>query len=279
VKAALEYVQGLAFRPAIADGKPAATSVVQPVAFRAENKWVAVLSAEFRAEMATVEELFDKRDFAGADFHAEWMLREKVRYGYEYAALQAQLAQTRALIGDEERALKNAEEATQSTAPRPGKFVVRQDIPPNDVANYLLPRDLVVQLLGLRMQLGAKLGRLADTLTAYYELAGLVTIAPDDPRAELAAFIMAKLESDEPLMVKGSTGATAWSFRLTRGRFSLDRVQGSIRSMQLACGQKRRDLQVSPNKDWTVPAGWEDCATVIINADPGTTFSLVERAN
>ncbi len=55
------------------------------------------VTPEFRAELGKVDQLIKEKDFAGAHFHAQWMLRERVRFNYEYAVLQALLAQTLAL--------------------------------------------------------------------------------------------------------------------------------------------------------------------------------------
>lgn len=52
------------------------------------------VTKEFLDEARKVEDLLKKGDFAGGEFHAQWMLAEKVTLNYEYALLQAQLAQT-----------------------------------------------------------------------------------------------------------------------------------------------------------------------------------------
>ncbi|MEJ0099441.1 MAG: hypothetical protein WDO12_06750 [Pseudomonadota bacterium] len=192
-------------------------------------------------------------DYAGADFHAQWMMKEKVRHGYEFAVLKLTLAQTHASLGHDHEALAYAEEATQRTSMKIAEFSLHQAIPPNSPGNYMLPKDLVVDLLDLRMRLAARNGMPRKALMAYYELAGLETMALDDPRIAQAAEFTARLESDEPLAANIVLLKRGWGHALSRHRFTLEHMSGSIDSITLKCGDTSRSLPYVPGEEWAVP--------------------------
>lgn len=279
VRAARSLAKSYRFRPATRDGKPVPQTVVLPIAYTRGGddgkKWATGVTDEFRVEAQKVDNLFKKGDYAGADFHAQWMLKEKVRYGYEFAVLNSMLAQTHASIGDDYPALELAERATQRTTPTIGKFALHQPVPPNNAANYLLPENVVVLLLELRMRIAARNGLLKRALEAYYELAGLVDMTPDDPRVTTAAQLTAQLESAEPLAVRGRIEEGGWIYELNRRHFTLEEVKGSVDTLTLTCNGKHQELSYVPAGDWTVPADWEDCQ-IRVRGEAGTMFSLIE---
>jgi Gram-negative bacterial TonB protein C-terminal len=283
VKDALSRVKGMRFKPGTRNGKAVQMTVVLPLLYclggSGKSCWAVGVTPEFRTEMKRVTDLFGAGDYTGADQHAEMMLRDTVKFGYEFAVLKATLAQTHAANGDDDLALRYAAEATQRIVRSSPGFTLLQSIPPNRASNYLLPEGIIKSLLQLRMRITAKEGLLTESLQAYYELAGLETIAPDDPQAQLAAQMTAKLQSKDPLVAKGRViDQRGWSHELFRDSFSLDNVHGDIKSLQLACGHDSKYLDYVPGEQWSVPPGWQDCAAVI-GAAPDTSFDFVEAAD
>ena len=282
VLAARNAAKALRFTPATLDGKPVEQYFILPVAFSlgkaagSPSKWVTGITPEFRAEAMKVDDLIKKGDYAGADFHAQWMLKEKVHYGYELAVLNATLAETHASLGDDFKALKYAEEATQRTTADSAKFDLHQPVPVNHDYYYLLPKAVVANLLELRMQVATRDGMLKRALQAYYELAGLVEMKPDDPRARNAALLMTRLEGNAPLTVRGALDEDGWwSHELYRRHFTLEKVQGNVLELSLKCGSKYQALPYAPAEEWTVPTDWEDCV-VWVGAEAGIKFLLIE---
>jgi hypothetical protein len=235
------------------------------------------ITEEFKSEALKVEELLNKGDFAGGEFHAQWMLAEKVTLNYEYAILEAELAQTYAGLGRIEDAVRKIARATARSDSGP-EFLQLLDTPPrNKPSNYLLEKDLIVQLLGFRMRLLAAQGQALEAMQSYYELVGLQQLPVGDPLAMLAGTLAAQIRGSGELRGKVEIRREArWRQYLSRRRFMLDKVRGgSIQSLFLACSAHSKELAYVPGEEWTVPEGWGLCA-VMIGAEPGTTFEFVE---
>jgi TonB family protein len=264
------------FKPAMKNGVPLdGYSVTQPVVFTlgADGNGI---TQEFRMELNKVEKLVRSGDNAGAHFHAEWMLSKKAKLLYEYAALQWQLAYTHASVGNIHRAIAAAHAASERKSPAPHEFSLEELAPPNSFSYYLLPKEYVTDLLDMRFRLAASKGMLLESIEAYQELAGLVKIPADDPRARTAAAIVAALKGDKPLVaqlqVDESRSVTHELFRRT---FSIEPRTGAIDKVQLSCAGQNRELAYQPGVEWTIPAKWEKCSAVI-QAEPGTEFDFVE---
>lgn len=274
---ALRYVQSMRFAPAELDGVPVQYGpLVQPIRFDAgltpEQQGV---TPAFRQEMKKVEELFRKGDYAGAGRHADWMLRDKVRYRYEFAVLQAELARAHAAAGNRKEALEAVIRATGRTVSEAAGFQLRAPPPPNDPSKYLLPRDLVVSLLELRMQLHAVNGELIQALKTYSEMAGLVKINPDDRRAVLAEQLASLLEGNNALVFHGQVAEVLWSHELFRPRFTVQNAKGKLGAILLRCRGQYREIQYAPETAWSVPDGAKGCV-VDVYGEPGVSFELVE---
>lgn len=281
VDAAIKGMKSARFQPATMDGKAVATTMIAPVTFKLggpnadQSQWAIGITDAFRAELLKVEKLLKARDYAGAHHHAEWMLSEKVKFAYEFAVLNAELAQTLALVGREHEALQAAMDATQRTTTTYQQFDPGQPVPPNKFSNYLLPEEAITALLKLRMRLAGNNGLFVEALMAYQELAGLLKLAPDDPMAVAAAEMTSILRSDKPLVARALLDDKGWWQPLYRPSFTLQKVKGNVDSLALLCSQEQRDLPYAPAEEWTIPAGWEWCS-VHVRGDAGTSFELVE---
>jgi hypothetical protein len=276
-KAALNYVQGMRFEPARLDGKAVeAGPVIQRVVFRTFGQGETdFVTDEFRYELNKVGRLLQKKDYAGANVHAEWMLREKVTLQYEFAVLQAQLAQTHATVGHVDEALRAAAAATVSKATDMPGFKLRRPVPRNDPRNYLLPQELVVFLLELRMQLEASKGEVLTALRTYEELAGLKKIKPEDKSAALAEKLAGLLESGRPLGMGGKVVKEFWSHDQYHPAFTVTNVKGKIDLFHAHCRGSFHEYAYVESRTWTLPPGEESCV-VEVYGDPGTTFTFVE---
>jgi hypothetical protein len=235
------------------------------------------ITKEFKTEAKKVEELLKKGDYAGGEFHAQWMLTEKVTLKYEYAILQAQLSQTYAGLGRIADAVRKVARATARSDRRP-EFLQLLDAPPaNKASNYLLEQELIVQLLGFRMELLAAQGLALEAMQTYYELAGLETPSPGDPLTALAARLTAQIRGTGDLRGQVEMGSEegVWRQYLSRRRFTLEKVEGNIRQLSLVCAANSQVLEYQPGVEWTVPEGWGVCAARI-DVEPGSKFVFVE---
>ncbi len=276
-KEALKYVKAMRFSPATADGVPILYGpITQPLNFGLGlTKKEQGVTIEFRRELDKVAALMKKRDYAGAHFHAEWMLREKVVLGYEYAVLQAQLAQTLAADGRIEEALHAARGATSRTGSEPARFRIGEPPPRNNPDNYLLPKELMVYLLELRMRLHAQHGDLLEALNTYNELAGLDAIKDGDPRKALVDQLVALLQSGTALVFNGEVKGEFWSHDLFHPQFTTQNVTGNLDKVHLHCRGGFKEFGYVPGETWSLPAGFEEC-TVEFYGEPGATLELVE---
>lgn len=278
-KVALKFVEGMRFKPATRDGVPVAYGpLVQPVNFGfglpREQQGV---TPEFRRELNKVAKFMKDGDYAGAHFHAEWMLREKVKLGYEFAVLQAQLAQTLANVGRFDEALAAAAAATSRNSSESAGFKIGEPPPRNDPARYLLPRDLTLYLLELRMRLEARRGAVLTALKTYNELAGLEKLKADDPRAVFAEQLVAILQSGKALLFNGEVMANReyWSHDLFHPRFTTRNVEGKLGVIHLHCRGQFAQHEYEPGMVWSVPPDWEGCV-VEFYGEPGAKLELVE---
>lgn len=277
--AAMKYVRGMRFKPATRDGVPVVYGpLTQSIRFGLDlAREEQGVTPEFRRELDAVVKFMKDGDYAGAQFHAEWMLREKVKLGYEFAVLQAQLAQTLANVERYDEALAATWAATSRTSSDSAGFRIGDPPPPNDIEKYLLPKDLVVYLLELRMRLLAKQGDVLRALKTYNELAGLEELKADDPRTALANKLVEILQSNDALLFKGQVKANQefWSHELFRPRFSTRNVSGKLSIVHLHCRGEFAQFEFEADKIWTLPSGWEGCI-VELYGEPGATLEFVE---
>jgi TonB family protein len=264
------------FKPAMKNGVPLDDyCATQPVVFSlgAEAKGITV---DFRSELNKVEKLVRSGDNAGAHFHAEWMLSEKAKLLYEYAALQAQLAYTHASVGNVHRAIAAAHAGSERKSPTQREFSLEELAPPNSFSYYMLPKEVVTNLLEMRFRLAATKGMLLESILAYQELAGLVKIPADDPRARTAVAIVTALKGEKPLVAQLRVDEQRFvAHELFRRTFSIAPRTGSIDKVFISCAGHNRQLAYQPGVEWTIPAKWEKCAAAV-QAEPGTEFEFVE---
>jgi hypothetical protein len=277
VNAAIAAVELISFEPRRIDGKPVdSLGVFQVFRFQLDDAETGI-TAEFRSELKKVGKLLDSKDFEGANFHAEWMLSKVVRSSYEYAVLQAQLAETYARVGRVSEATAKAYWATTRTTPLPDFLQLQSSVPANKASDYLLPKEVVANMLELRMKLLVNQGLLMEAMQSYYELAGLVDIPPNDPRAILAAEVAGTIQGSTTLIGTVELGsAVAWVQHLSRRSFTLNNVHGSVTGIQIRCSARPQTVrEYRPGVEWKIPPSWGVCKA-IVQAKPGTTFDFVE---
>lgn len=92
--------------------------------------------------------------------------------------------------------------------------------------------------------------------------------------------VYAEVGSDKELnaqhLFEVRVGDVAWSHALTSRTFTLGKVQGRIRELQIACDKTApRTLDYKADAEWTIPDSWGAC-TLEVSAKRGTTFALYE---
>jgi hypothetical protein len=203
------------------------------------------------------------------------MLSGTVKLNYEYALLQAQLAQAYAAMGRLADASRKVSRATQRTAGRPDFLKLLDSVPFNDPSDYLLEKDLIVPLLDMRMQLLAAQGLALEAMQSYYEMAGLGRLPEGHRAIALAGRLTAQIRGPGELRGRVQMDGSSWKQYLSRRRFTLDGIQGEVRGLTLRCSNGSKVLEYRPGGEWMVPEGWAPCA-VSVDAEPGARFEFVE---
>jgi hypothetical protein len=247
-----------------------------PVKFNISGQEKGV-TTEFKNEAMKVSNLIKKKDFAGAQHHAQWMLAEKVTLNYEYAVLQGTMANTFAGVGEKYAALDAARKATARTSQEVRTFVPGEPIQPNSAANYLLPRDFVLELLELRMVLASQLGLQVEALDAYSQLAGLLREPPEERLFRAADQMLTIVLSDRPLVASAKLDERgSWDQRSSRRTVSVENIQsGKLNNLSVRCKGDPHTTWVKPDAELIVPGNPNDCI-LSFGGEPGTTFQVVE---
>lgn len=274
------YARSIVFEPATLDGNPVASCAVLPYRFYIVGGEDATIrrgiTADFRRELDEATRLVKEGDLAGAHHHTEYMLRDKVKLLYEYALLQARLADSYARAGNAHRAIEMARNA-MSRFPTPfPKVAPGEKLPHNEIENYILPKEWLVELLTMRMRLAASNGLLFEALQAYYELASLTSSKPDPELQKHGQILEKAYEARGELSGKIVLGeSVSWKHPLIYTEFTVSEVKGEIKSLTLVCGANVRALAYVTDAEWRVPPTWRDC-TLNIAGEPDTALTLVE---
>jgi len=104
---------------------------------------------------------------------------------------------------------------------------------------------------------------------------GLEKLPANHPAVILAARLTAEIRGTGNLRGMVDSSTYGWRQFLSRRRFTIENVKGSIEGMTISCGANTRQITYQPGEEWAVPEDWGVCA-VLIETKPGTTFEFVE---
>jgi TonB family protein len=275
--AAKRLAPKLRFAPATLNGQPVpAYGLRIPFRFSIEIERQGV-TPEFRREVNTVSKLIKDKNFAGAHFHAQWMMSEKVQYSYEYGLLQATLAQTHALMGNTHRALAASRDATARTRMALDDYVPGGPLPHLAPDDFFFPKELIGGVLRLRFQLAASQGFYLDALKSHAYLQALNLVPADDPSMKAFDKILQHV-STSPMLVANARidEEETWRHGLFYKTFGIAAVtNGTIKDIAMNCAGYRRILSFKPDVVWTIPGKWNGCVATF-KGTPGTEFRIVE---
>jgi hypothetical protein len=152
-------------------------------------------------------------------------------------------------------------------------------IQPNSTANYLLPRDFVLELLELRMVIASQLGLQVEALDAYSQLAGLLHVPPEDRLLKAADQMLKLVLSDRPLVANAKLDSRGyWSQQPSRRTVTVRNIQsGELKSLNAICKGDPQVAAAAPGAVLTIPGTPNECLLYFQGA-PDTTFQVVETA-
>lgn len=270
--------KSLRFEPPTRNGEPVEVKgITIPVRFAI--KMHPGVTRDFRAEIQKVVSLLQEKDFAGAHFHAQWMLAEKVQLNYEYAVLQATLANTYSRVQRPFSALAAVRRVTRPVSMRTDPYVVGLPLPEISERDFLLPAENVRQLLKLQYMLAASQGLTVEAVTSLAYLRALGGLDDADPANAQFYVLLNQVTNAQILnatvhMEEQST----WRHDLHFRYFAIRDVRGgSISQFSHNCGRDGTTVldESSIGSVVAVPEDGDACA-LNIDASPGTTFRIVE---
>jgi len=279
VDAAVRAVRSLRFVPATENGKPVATTASMPVRFRiyGGESEIRGVTREFRKEVVKVQQLIENKDVAGAHFHAQWMLSEKVRLLYEYSALQAVLAQTHARMRNDFEALAASREATARSGMVLEQYEPGGELPRLNGRDFLLDRKGLGTLLRLRFILAAAKGAYLDALRAGADAQALGLLPEEDPLRREFAAIEGRIRSADALTAEAELVADGgWTHELVFRHFSVRDVgMGSLKTVRIECDGKNVEEVYVGGREYHLPPDAHSCKAVF-DGQPGTHFRIAE---
>jgi hypothetical protein len=264
------------YEPATLGGRPI-DYYNNTVTIRLGHNFGQAITPGFRSQYDAVQAIYQKGDYAGAVAQIETLIKTRVKGLFEYAFLNKALIPLYARLNKPDEALRASRLATLEDVPpdlqTPTGTLIR---PQASKWPYLLPRDLLLSALRMRFELALQQGLLAEAQQVHEELNRIEPMPAGDPLtvALNAAFDGAR---NAPLLVSaGRISQGEWTFNLLRRTFTFKDVQeGQLTGIDLVCRVERRSLQFKPDAEWTIPAGWGDCALQLSGSE-GTRFSLVQ---
>jgi hypothetical protein len=153
-----------------------------------------------------------------------------------------------------------------------GEFAQAQGLVASQLATERLIRKEMASLARSDPKLAAAMVRLGQA----YRADELVRGSPPD------STLYREIDAGEEDLPGGAArrfevriGEVAWSHPLTSRTFTIQGVEGRIRSMRLDCDKGEQKLEYMDEVDWNVPDAWGAC-TLDVGAKRGTTFALYE---
>lgn len=279
VRAAKAMARSIRFYPATLNGQPVEyKGIILPVSFRLGGPEGPAkgVTKEFRSEALKVQKLIQSKDYAGAEHHATWMLAEKVALTYEFAVLQATLADSYARVGQYHAALQAVRAATARIGMGSTPYEPGGPLPKISDSELLLPRDQLAQLLRLRFGLDDSQGFYLDALRAHADLQALGLVGAEDPTTPRFQELLKIVQSAPSLKAHVRLGQKNWGHALLFHRFTVADVKGgTLRKIWLTCGDYRRILDYTQDSEWQIPNRYSQCSAAF-EGEAGTDFDIIE---
>ncbi len=263
----LQRLKDAKFEPAREDGVPVPVEgwiVTQRVAVLDPGS---VASGNYQQKLKKALGLIGDGNYAGARTEITATLAANVASISEYIELQRQLAMAYSSAGKPHHALLAARETLSGRIWYSGRAVIS------------VPAELGV----LHMQLAASQGLLSEALGIYDRLASQAEVALPASAATLASQWRSEVQSIRPLTGQIElTEEGRWTHDLTRRRFTIQNVEGSISIAYVSCASPLASRKLTPGAGNVFATPSADpvrgLCTLHISGAPGTRFEIVEIA-
>ena len=264
-RAAVETVQQWKFEPALHKGAPI---------WQSRNNVLITFAIEFEERGATEKfirgfgrlgKLIDDNKLPEADT-LFWKMYETYSLNlYELAKLWSQRARYEGKTGDMYRLDMALHRATASH----GEWIEEE--------HY-------AELLFLRSNVELQLGKYREARHSYNDWVDIVGEGAGDVVAMRAIFeqLEAMIESDQILKIPAEVRARgdcaycndSWDFTPVRNDFTFLNINGTLRSIDMRCDNKRFESDIAELVEWHIPDSWGRCH-INVYGEPGTTFDVM----
>ena len=250
------------YKPALLNGQPVRQRRSLIMSFELEGTRV---SHAFRAALVKAQEAIDKSDLVAARRHIEILAAAFNGSIQEIDAFEAVTGKYYIATKEYDRAIFHFERATRHVSQSREKSSTP---------------DLVRMLFELKMYRG----QLSSALNTFEVLKESGALVNEDLAHTKALEAKALLDGQESLAVQGlmlgscfkcGDGESLWMYPLTRSRFSIDQVHGTITTLNLACDYHEQEFDYEPGSSRTLAEDWGDCE-IQVRGSTDTTFRLVE---
>lgn len=265
------------YEPARLNGQPIDYYGYQMVTMVTIGYGMTIVDPTFSRDRDKVAASVQAGDFAAAEARLQDMIRNKIRGLFEYAFLNETLVPIYIRLNRLPEALLASRQATLRQGAGEVNIPLGSRIRTNDPGwPYILPRETLLTALRERFALAGALGLTAEALQTFSELNDLEPVPDDDPVARKAQALVAQFQTSPTLVSRGRIMKGGWRHSLARRSFTVTNVKGgSLKNLDLVCGNQRRSIPYAADADWTLPPAWGRCA-VTFRGEEGTEFSIVE---
>lgn len=121
------------------------------------------------------------------------------------------------------------------------------------------------------------LNRFQDAYVSYNRLLKFDPAQPDISKfTQVIKDVDKIIEDEKPIVIVGKLEYNYWSLGLTRNEFSITDIEGSLKTLEVLCENKRHVYTLAEKNKWKLPKKWEKCS-VFVFGEPDTSFKLIEH--
>lgn len=250
------------YKPALLNGQPVRQRRSLIMVFELEGTSV---SPTFRTALVNAQEAIDKSDLVAARQHIESLATAFNGSIQEIDAFEAVTGKYYIATKEYDRAIYHFERATRH---------VSQSRQKSSAPN----------LVRLLFELKMYRGQFSSALNTFEVLKESDALVNGDLAHTKALEAKTLLDGQGALAVQGlmlgscfkcGDSESLWTYPLTRSRFSIDQVHGTITTLNLACDYHEQEFDYEPGSSRTLAEDWGDCE-LQVRGSTDTTFRLAE---
>jgi hypothetical protein len=278
-RGASAYALAMHYAPEQRDGKAARGQLTFRLLFQLADRTEGsrrMLSVQFQEALGEAVRLIDADDPVAAQVQIEQMVSGEVSTLYEYARMEAALAESFERAGQSMDAAEHCDLALTHRRGQLTRYVPGAG-PARKLPQFLLEEPMLTDAARRCIVLEAGLGRDYKAMSRFGHLASLGALSPDDPLSQLSRSLEARLADAAPLRARARVKRYEYvehaAYRRVIGVANVR--NGSLRVIRTRCGTEQRELAIVEGRRWQLPEKWRECL-LEFHGDAGTEFDIIE---